>query len=104
VEKNATLERVAFLRPLLELNGYTVVVQPSPPPKAPLPAATEAPVELAPAPETFTIGVTDVMFNPTNAVFGRLLRTRDARVVTLAYWNQQETVSNDEIPYFENTP
>ena len=32
VEKNATAERVAFLKQLLEFNKYTVVVVPSPPP------------------------------------------------------------------------
>ena len=53
-------------------------------------------------PETFTLGVTDVMFNATNAVFGRLLKTADGHVVTLAYWKQQESVSHDQIPYYEN--
>ncbi|HUR65973.1 MAG TPA: hypothetical protein VMZ03_06450, partial [Chitinophagaceae bacterium] len=52
--------------------------------------------------ETFTIGVTDYTFNPTNAIFGRQLKTRDGHVVTLAYWNQGENRSNDEVPYFEN--
>ena len=34
--------------------------------------------------------------------FGRLLRTKDRHVVTLAYWNQQESTSHDEVPYYEN--
>ena len=124
VEKNATAERVQFLKTLLEFNKYTVVVVASPPPKvvvAPAPAAvstpaTEGAVQPQPepqpqpqpapeppplAPETFTIGVTDVSFNPINAIFGRLLHTPDRHVVTLAYWEQQETVSDDEVPYFE---
>ena len=54
-----------------------------------------------PPPESFTVGVTDVRFNPTNAIFGRLLKTRENRIVTLAYWYQKEKVSNDEIPYFD---
>jgi hypothetical protein len=54
------------------------------------------------APETFTVGVTDVTFNPINAIFGRLLHTRDGHVVSLAYWQQKEEISNDEIPYFDN--
>jgi hypothetical protein len=37
VEKNVTPERVAFLQPLLELNGYTVMVVPAAPPKAAAP-------------------------------------------------------------------
>jgi len=114
VEKNASAERVAFLKQLLEFNKYTVVVVASPPPK-PAPAATPKPpgaaeattqptveVQVPPPPETFTIGVTDVTFNPTNAVFGRLLHTKDGHVVTLAYWNQQESTSHDEVPYYED--
>ena len=142
VEKNATPARTDFLRRLLEYNRYTVVVVPSPPPKAapsaappPSPAAAAAAVPAAgttgtaaaasgetvpavaasgetvpaappppppppPPPETFTIGVTDVGFNPTNAVFGRLLKTSDGHIVTLAYWQQKAVESNDEIPYF----
>jgi hypothetical protein len=106
VEKNASGDRAGFLRKLLEFNAYTVVVQASPPPKvAPAPVAeipVETIVEVPSAPETFTVGVTDVMFNPTNAIFGRLLKTQDGHVVTLAYWQQKEAVAKDEIPYFEN--
>ncbi len=98
VEKNAPPARVEFLRPLLEGNGFEVVVVPSPPPKAAPPKEGEAPPP--PPPETFTIGVTDYTFNPINAIFGRLLRTPDGKVVTLAYWNQQETISHEEVPYF----
>ena len=110
VEKNASQERVDFLKPLLEFNNYTVVVVASPPPKAAATKPVAAPAEgaeavptseLPPAPTTFTIGVTDVRFNPTNAVFGRMLKTHDGRVVTLAYWQQKEVVANDEVPYFE---
>lgn len=105
VERNALQQRVDFLKPLLEFNKYTVVVAASPPPKV-VPAAaaagSEAPAVEAPvAPATFTIGVTDVSFNPINAIFGRLLKTLDGHIVTLAYWQQKETVSNDEVPYFE---
>src|ERR1044071_6983718 len=100
-EKNASKERAAFLRHLLEINGYTVIIAPTPPAKAAPPKAGEPPVA-PPAAETFTVGVTDVMFNPINAVFGRLLHTPDGHVVTLAYWQQKENVARDEIPYFEN--
>jgi len=104
VEKNASKERVAFLQSLLGYNHYTVVVVPTPPPKAaPVKPVTEgeAGVPSPPAPETFTVGVSDVMFNPTNAIFGRLLHTPDGHVVTLAYWQQKEDVSHDEVPYYE---
>ncbi len=106
VEKNASPERVAFLKNLLEQNRYTVVVVASPPPKAaPAPKPVEgeapaAPVEAPPPPSTFTVGVTDVTFNPTNAIFGRLLKTKNGHVVTLAYWKQEEQSSDDTIPYF----
>ncbi len=103
VEKNATKERVVFLKKLLECNRYTVIVVASPPPKvAPAAAAAEgaaAPVA-PPVTETFTVGVTNVMFNATNAIFGRLLRTPDGHVVTLAYWQQKDNIAHDEQPYF----
>lgn len=107
VEKNISKDRVDFLKPLLESNGYTVIVVASAPPKASpaaAPAAEGAPAvpPPPPAPETFTLGVTDVMFNATNAVFGRLLKTGDGHIVTLAYWRQQEKVAHDQIPYYEN--
>ena len=106
VEKNVTEERVAFLKDLLEYNKFTVVVVPSPAPKAapaPKPAEGEAvpPPPEPPKPTTFTVGVTNVAFNAINAVYGRLLRTRDGRVVTAAYWQQKENISQDEIPYYE---
>jgi len=115
VEKNASPERVQFLKTLLEFNKYEVVVVDSPAPKA-VPAAAAAPVEgeapapapasaapmEPPAPSTFTIGVTDLCFNATNAIFGRQLKTADGHIVSLAYWQEKESVSNDELPYFDN--
>jgi hypothetical protein len=115
VEKNVSQERVDFLKDLLEFNNYKVIVVGSPPPK-PIPAAKpatpaaengetvvpqqpdEPPAPLPPS--TFTVGVTDVRFNATNAIFGRMLKTRDRHIVTLAYWQQEEKVANDEVPYF----
>ena len=116
VEKNASPERVSFLKALLEFNNFKVIVIPSPPPKAvptsaqatagtpaPKPADGEvaAVVEAPILPSTFTVGVTNVSFNPTNAIFSKLLRTKNGNVVTLPYWYQKETVSHDEIPYYE---
>ena len=135
VEKNCSPDRVAFLKYILEGNGYEVMVVASPPPKAapapkpaapvasaegagaPGPATTEpgavaaaaapTPTEQSPAepappppPETFTVGVTDVTFNVVNAIFGRLLRSPDGRVVTMAYWQQKTDVSRDDVPYY----
>ena len=113
VEKNASKERVAFLKDLLELNDFEVVVVPSPPPKAapaPKPAQTTE-GETQPqtsniepqtiSPETFSIGVTNLAFNPTNAIFGRLLKTKDGHIVTQTYWYQKDPISHDDIPYYE---
>jgi hypothetical protein len=103
VEKNVSADRVSFLKQLLIFNKYTVEIAASPPPKTPAPVPVKegepAPPTSA-APETFTIGVTDMMFNPINAIFGRQLHTRDGHVVTLAYWYQRESLSHDEIPYY----
>ena len=106
VEKNVSPARVEFLKKLLEYNQFTVVVVPSPPPKAaPAPVLSETEAEQAPLPPLIsadsTVGVSDYTFNPINAIFGRLLHTPDGHVVTLAYWQQKELVSHDEIPYFE---
>ena len=112
VERMVSPERVQFLKPLLEFNGYTVVVVPTPPPKVvappPKPAVTlpegetaqpvqtETSVIPPPAPETFTVGITNVAFNATNAIFGRLLRTPDGHIVTMAYWQQKETAQGSD--------
>ena len=116
VERNVTQERTDFLKQLLEYNHYTVVVIPTPLPPAkavpanPTPAAAsinEENVQAVPTPppasvpETFTVGVTDVTFNSTNAIFGRLLKAPGGHIVTLAYWQQRENESHDEIPYFD---
>ena len=71
----------------------------------PAPADSLKPSEPPPpdTPQTFTVGVTDYTFNPTNAIFGRLLHTADNHVITLAYWNQQEDSSHDEVPYYEKS-
>ena len=120
VEKNVSPDRARFLKNLLEFNQYAVVIVPTPPPKITTPLPTvPAPDNIAPvnesqtdtqpeaiaipvSPETFTVGVTDVTFNSINAIFGRLLRSRDGHIVSLAYWQQKEEVSNDEMPYFDN--
>lgn len=108
VEKNVSPERLAFLKEVLEYNGYTVIAVPSPAPKAApatKPAEGEAAVETPAAPlppATFTVGVTDYTFNWINAIFGRLLKTKDGHIVTLAYWQQKESASHDEIPYYEH--
>ncbi len=109
VEKSISHERAMFLKNLLVDNGLTVVIVPSPPPKAaPAKAAATADegegiIPQTPLPQTFTMGVTDLTFNSTNAIFGRLLKTSNGHIVTQAYWNQQDTISHDDVPYYEHT-
>lgn len=107
VEKNVSKERSEFLKDLLEYNHFKVIIVPAAPPKAgpvPKPAEGEAaPPPPPPPPATFTVGVTNVAFNATNAIFGRMLRTRNGHVVTPAYWEQKDPVSHDEIPYYEQS-
>ncbi len=120
VEKNCTPERVDFLKRLLEHNGYEVVVVKSPPPKAAKPAALKpaapaadgvpadapaTPVAEAPAPppppDTFTVGVSDVTFNPVNAVLNRDLKTEAGEVVTNNYWKQREVAPRENEWYWK---
>ena len=82
VEKGATAGRVDFLKKLLEFNQFEVVV------------AAEAIIEGSPA--LFTIGVTDLVFNPVIAVYELSLKTPDGKKVSPAYWNQYTTDSIDE--------
>lgn len=123
VERNVFTERAEFLKKLLEYNRYTVIIIPSLPKTVATPVQKPAPAteikteEIAPdiyatssdigtasepkKEETFTIGVTDTTFNVINAIFGRLLKTPDGHIVTQAYWLQKESISNDEVPYYE---
>lgn len=110
VEKNCSPERVAFLKGLLELNKFTVVIVKSPLPKvAPAKPVTNPdgtvtePPPPPPAPETFTVGVTDVTFDPVTAVFNRQLKTPSGKIVNSAYWNQRVEEPNNEIWYWKNS-
>lgn len=99
VERKVGKERVDFLKTILEASGYTVVISSSPPPKASVPIAegeTPPPAE----PETFTVGVTDYTFNTTNALFGRVLKTPNGKIVTPAYWYGKEAILDDTKPYY----
>lgn len=82
VEKGASAERVDFLKMLLEFNNFEILV------------SEEVHDEGSPA--TFTIGVTDLVFNPVIAVYEMSLKTPDGKKVSPAYWNQYTTESVDE--------
>jgi hypothetical protein len=108
VEKNISQERANFLTKILTGNGYTVVCAEAAAPKSASAtvasvesaSATEASVE-AKAPVLLNLGVTDVKFNPINAIYGRILTAENGSFVTPDYWHQKEAVSNDQKPYFE---
>jgi hypothetical protein len=73
VESGIALERAAFLTYLLGENNFEVKEMVT----TPL-AEGEEP--------KYTIGVTDLVFNPVFAVYERSLRTPDGEVVTPRYW------------------
>ena len=68
-------ERMTFLKNLLELNGLTVKTE------------SES-KKIESDPDTFIIGVTDIVFNPVIAVYQRKLRTHEGKIVTAPYWKQ----------------
>jgi hypothetical protein len=73
VESGITLDRLAFLTDLLQFNNYKVKEM-----AIPSEAEGEEP--------KYTIGVTDLVFNPVFAIYERLLKTREGKYVTPAYW------------------
>ncbi len=104
VERGISRARADFLKSLLELNGYQVVEVPHNAPAARAKdtgEGTAADESKSDTPPLVTLGVTDLRFNPVNAIFGRMLRTADGRVVTLAYWQQRDTEARDDVPYFQ---
>lgn len=84
VEKKINEERKDFLKKLLEHNGFEVIVQ-------------EEKRKSEEEPQLYTLGVTDMVFNPTTYVFERRLKTLDGHKVTQDYWNQK---SEDTNPHY----
>ena len=76
VEKAISNKRVDFLKDLLEYNGYTVLVE-------------QNKKKNEEDPDTFDLGVTDLVFNPTIWVYDRRLKTRDGKIVSADYWLQK---------------
>ncbi|MBK6876222.1 MAG: hypothetical protein IPG99_07155 [Ignavibacteria bacterium] len=75
VESGISEDRMNFLKKLLEHNGYEVKCE------------KEAKKEET-LPDTYSIGVTEIIFNPVIAVYERKLRTHDGKIVTPQYWRQ----------------
>lgn len=87
VEKKIEEDRMAFLKKLLEHNGFEVIVQ-------------EEKKANEEDPQLYTVAVTDMVFNPTIWVYQRKLRTFDDRKVTPDYWHQR---SEDARPQYWRT-
>jgi hypothetical protein len=83
VEKGATSQRCAFLKGLLEFNKFEVKI-------------AEEKKESEDAPTVYTIGVTDLVFNPVIAVYELKLKTADGKSVSPDYWDQKTTYSIDQ--------
>jgi hypothetical protein len=88
VEDKISEQRVAFLKELLELNGYEVQV-------------AEKTVEEG-AEKTYILGVTDLIFNPVIAVYSRKLKTKAGHKVTPAVWNQQTDICDPNYWNFDH--
>ena len=88
IEKKIEKERMEFLKKLLEVNDFEVVIQ-------------EEKTKSEEDPQLYTVGVTDMVFNPTVYVFQRRLKTIDGKhIVTQDYWNQVTEETNPQ--YWKN--
>ncbi|GAB2533963.1 hypothetical protein [Rufibacter soli] len=86
VEKQVNEGRKGFLKDLLEHNGFEVLIE-------------EEKKKAETDPTLYTVGVTDMVFNPTTYVFERRLKTFDGRKVTQDYWLQK---TQDTEPQYWN--
>ena len=76
VETGVSMERVDFLKDLLNFNGYEVKY-------------VEESKSEETDPTTYMIGVTSMIFNPVIAVYQRILFTKEGKRITPDYWNQK---------------
>jgi hypothetical protein len=77
VESGLNAERKDFLKNLLEFNHFNVRISQESNPDG---------IEM------YSIGVTDIIFNPVIAVYERSLKTPEGTHVSPAIWNQQTTI------------
>jgi hypothetical protein len=87
VEKKVEEKRKDFLKALLEINGFEVIIE-------------EQKSKTEEEPDLYTVAVTDMTFNPTVWVFERKLKTADGHKVTQDYWNQLTNETNPD--YWKN--
>ena len=86
IESGVSRERAAFLKDILEFNGYTVKIEQEK-------AKDGAPLE------TDVLGVTDLLFNPMIVVYQQKLLLKDGTTVSPAWWNQWP--AQWDIPYWQ---
>ena len=102
VESGISIERMNFLKGLLEFNKFEVKTEKDEP-KAKTEAKGETEVKaeakIAPQLDTYTIGVTDLVFNPMIAVYENSLKRPTGEIVSPSYWNQQ--TEKPDLPYFD---
>lgn len=84
IEDKCTRDRAEWLKKLMEHNGYEVLIE-------------EVPPKTEEDSTTYTIGCTDIIFNPIVKVYSRELRTFEGNRVTPDYWNQ---LSDDAEPNY----
>ncbi len=88
IDKGISRERLEFLKDLLGYNGLEVKYSEETQP------AAEEEISSAPAvppSQKYTLGVTDLVFNPVFAIYERRLKTREGYFVTPAIWKQETT-------------
>lgn len=90
VESNVTKARMEFLRDLLAHNGLEVKVREEA-------KGDEAKAEEASEP-LYTVGVTDIIFNPVYAIYERTLLRPDGTIVTPAWYRQLG--GDTGVPYY----
>ena len=91
IEKAIDKSRLDFFVELLQHNGFQTLVQENPPKK-------EEDVL------KYTLGVTDMSFNPTIAVYQRKLKTKEGIRVTPDYWNQVSEADSSNPQYYRRRP
>jgi hypothetical protein len=78
IETGISSERLSFLKDLLEFNKFEVRVKEE---------TSEVPGDAV----KFTLGVTDVIFNPVFAIYERSLKTKEGQIVSPSIWKQETT-------------
>jgi len=88
VEKGVTEARKNFLKQILEHNGYEVILD-------------QEKKKTEEDPQLYTVAVTDMVFNPTIAIFERKLRTLDGHIISQDYWFERTKETKPQ--YWKNS-